>query len=146
MALYIDNKGQIQESVVPMFEALNRINLGLPVVDKSFNRTNGWSFLYSLKVNEMFVFPDETNGFDPNEIDLLDPANAAKISPHLFRVQKLSSKYYVFRHHLETSVSDEDKALRNITWKRITNIQIMNQVIKVRIDHLGHIVAIGEYD
>lgn len=146
VALYKDNKGQIQESVVPMFEALNRINLGLPVVDKNFNRSKGWSFLYSLKVNEMFVFPDETSGFDPNEIDLLDPANAAKISPHLFRVQKLSSKDYWFRHHLETSVSDEDKALRNITWKRITNIQILNHVIKVRIDHLGHIVAIGEYD
>ena len=146
VALYQDNEGIIQEVVVPMFEAINRINLGQPVVDKTFNQSNGWSFLYSLKVNEMFVFPDEANGFDPNEIDLMDPANAAMISPHLFRVQKLSSKYYVFRHHLETSVSDEDKALRDITWKRVQNIQVMDNVIKVRIDHLGRIVAIGEYD
>ena len=146
VALYLDNNGLIQEDVVPMFEALNRINLGMPVVDKTLNQSNGWSFLYSLKVNEMFVFPDEASGFDPNEIDLMDPANAAIVSPHLFRVQKLSSKYYVFRHHLETSVSDEDKALRDITWKRINNIQLMSHVIKVRIDHLGHIVAIGEYD
>lgn len=146
VALYKDEKGTIQEVVVPMFEALNRINLGLPIVDKTFNKSNGWSFLFSLKVNEMFIFPDDAKGFYPDEIDLMNPAYAAIISPHLFRVQKLSSKYYVFRHHLETSVSDEDKALRDITWKRITNIQVMDHVVKVRIDHLGHIVAIGEYD
>ena len=94
----------------------------------------------------MFIFTDDANGFYPNEIDLMNPANAAIISPHLFRVQKLSSKDYWFRHHLETSVSDEDKALKDITWKRIKSIQTMEYVIKVRIDHLGHIVAIGEYD
>lgn len=146
VALYKDGKGTIQEVVVPMFEALNRITMGLPVVDKIYNKSNGWTFLYSLKVNEMFVFPDEADGFYPDEIDLLDPSNATMISPHLFRVQKLSSKVYYFRHHLETSVSDNDNALRNITWKRINSIQVMEQVIKVRINHLGHIVAIGEYD
>ena len=62
------------------------------------------------------------------------------------KVQKLSNKDYNFRHHLETSVSDNENALRNITWKRINSIQVMEQVIKVRINHLGHIVAIGDYD
>ncbi|MBQ9399082.1 MAG: type II CRISPR RNA-guided endonuclease Cas9 [Bacteroidales bacterium] len=145
VALYKDESGRIQEVVVSMFEALNRINLGMPIVDKDYHSDLGWSFLFSMKVNEMFVFPDDKTGFDPREIDLLDSKNAAIISPHLFRVQKLSSKDYWFRHHLETQIVD-DKALREITWKRIISSQLMERVVKVRIDHLGQIVSIGEYD
>lgn len=145
VALYLDAEGKVQESIVPFFEALNRVNQGLPVVDRMFHSDLGWEFLYSMKVNEMFVFPDEANGFYPQEIDLLNPANASLISPHLYRVQKLSSKDYYFRHHQETSI-ENDKALRDITWKRVLSTQSMKDVVKVRIDHLGRIVAIGEYD
>ena len=81
--------------------------------------------------------------FDPKAVDLLDRDNYAKISPNLFRVQKLASKYYVFRHHLETNV-EEVKELRDITWKRIQTIKLMDDAVKVRIDNLGRIVAVGE--
>lgn len=145
VALYLDENGKVQEMVVPLFEALNRVNLGMPIVDRSYHSDLGWTFLFSMKVNEMFVFPDETTGFIPQDLDLTDPANAAIISPHLFRVQKLSSSYYCFRHHQETTIED-DKDLRDITWKRIQNSQTMLNVIKVRIDHLGRIVGVGEYD
>ena len=101
--------------------------------------------MFSLKANEMFVFPDEPSGFDPSTIDLTDSKNTAIISPHLFRVQKLSSKDYYFRHHLETSISD-DKALIGSTWLRIRNIQFMETAVKVRINHAGLIVGVGEYD
>jgi CRISPR-associated endonuclease Csn1 len=131
--------------VVPLFEALNRINQDAPVIDRSFHADLGWRFLFSMKVNEMFVFPDEATGFNPADIDLMDPKNSSVISPHLFRVQKLSSSYYCFRHHLETTITD-DKELRDVTWKRIQNAQSMLGVIKVRIDHLGRIVGVGEYD
>lgn len=144
--LFKDQMGQIHEIVVPMFDALQRINNGQPIIDKTFNKDNGWTFLFSLKINEMFVLPDAQSGFYPKDIDLMNPDNATIISPHLFRVQKISRNYYVFRHHQETSVSNEDKSLRGITWERIQNIQKMRDVIKVRIDHLGHIVAVGEYD
>lgn len=146
IALYKDADGQIQERLVSLFDALQRVNMHLPVVDKQHYADLGWTFLYSMKINEMFVFPEPENGFFPDELDLLDPANAAIISPHLFRVQKLSSKDYCFRHHLETSVRNEEKELRDITWKRVTSIQSMEKVVKVRINHLGRIVAVGEYD
>ena len=145
VALYKDAHGQVQEMVVPMFEALNRINQGTPVVDRAFNPGLGWTFLFSMKLNEMFVFPNEETGFNPADIDLLNPANASLISPNLFRVQKLSSQYYVFRHHLETTIED-DNSLKDITWKRIKAIQKMENVVKVRINHLGHVVGVGEYD
>lgn len=66
------------------------------------------------------------------------------LSPNLFRVQKFSSKYYVFRHHLETNV-EENKALQEIAWKRITSLANLSGIIKVRINHIGQIVSVGEY-
>lgn len=145
VALYLDDRQAIQEMVVPLFEALNRINQGFPVIDRSYHSDLGWKFLFSMKVNEMFVFPDEASGFNPQDLDLTRPENAAIISPHLFRVQKLSKGDYWFRHHQETTL-DDDVALQDITWKRITSCQKMAGVVKVRIDHLGRIVGVGEYD
>ena len=115
-----------------------------PAVDKEYKRDEGWKFLYTMKQNEYFVFPNESTGFNPKEVDLLDPNNYELISPNLFRVQKLSSKYYNFRHHLDTGV-EENKALQNMMWKRITSLKEMHTIVKVRLDHLGRIVQVGEY-
>jgi CRISPR-associated endonuclease Csn1 len=97
-----------------------------------------------MKQNEYFVFPNEKTGFIPSETDLMDPKNYALISPNLYRVQKFSSSFYVFRHHLETNV-DESSELKETTWKRITSIKGLEGAIKVRINHIGIIIAIGEY-
>ena len=97
-----------------------------------------------MKQNEYFVFPNEKTGFNPKEIDLMDPANYSIISPNLFRVQKFSNKDYTFRHHLETNV-ESNKSVQGLAWKRITSFAIMEQIIKVRINHIGEIVAVGEY-
>ena len=96
-----------------------------------------------MKQNEYFVFPNEKTGFVPNEIDLTDPKNYSLISPNLYRVQKFSSSFYVFRHHLETNVEESNK-LRDTTWKRVTSIKGLDGVIKVRINHIGAIVTMGE--
>ena len=143
IAIYRDNKGNLQEKVVSFFEAVARAKQGLPIIDKTYNQHLGWTFLFTMKQNEMFVFPNKETGFNPNEIDLLDPKNKKIISPNLFRVQKLSTKDYFFRHHLETNVQ-MDISLKNITWKRESLIGI-NNIIKVRINHLGDIVSVGEY-
>ena len=92
------------------------------------------------------MFPDPDCGFFPEEIDLMDENNYALISPNLYRVQKLSSKYYVFRHHLETDSSSDNLSLKDITWKRITSINQLKGVVKVRINHIGQIVSVGDYD
>jgi CRISPR-associated endonuclease Csn1 len=92
----------------------------------------------------MFVFPNEEKGFDPNEIDLMDEKNYHKISPNLFRVQKIGSKDYWFRHHLETMI-DVDKKLADITYKRISSTKPLSNIIKLRLNHLGKIVSVGEY-
>ena len=96
-----------------------------------------------MKINEMFVFPDKETDFVPTEVDLTDPKNYSLVSRHLFRVQKLSSRDYCFRHHLETKIEDV-KELQDITWKRITSLDNLKGIVKVRINHVGDIVAVGE--
>jgi CRISPR-associated endonuclease Csn1 len=83
------------------------------IIDKTLNELLGWKFLFTMKQNEMFIFP--SGDFNPFEIDLLDNANYNLISPHLFRVQKIATKNYMFRHHLETKV-DDIKELKNTTY------------------------------
>ena len=128
--------------------------MGLPIVDKNYMKDEGWKFLFTLKQNEYFVFPEyelDENGkptdvmlFNPNEIDLLAPENYASISKHLYRVQKFSTKDYVFRHHLETMVQDV-KELQDYTWIRITALNKLKNVVKVRVNNIGQVVSVGEY-
>ena len=145
IAIYEDPDGNYVEKTVSFFEALERISNGLKPVDKDWRRSEGYKFVFSMKINEMFVFPNPETGFDPCEIDLTDENNYKAISPNLFRVQKLSSGYYCFRHHLETTLNDI-KPLQDITWKRLRNANNMKGAVKVRINHIGDIVSVGEYD
>ena len=142
---------ELEEIIVSFIEASSRAVLGIPVVDKEYKCEEGWQFLFTMKQNEYFVFPryDEQGNlaFNPMDYDeawYKNPENYATISPNLYRVQKMATKDYYFRHHLETVV-DEKTPLRDITWKRIRNADALLGVVKVRIDHIGRIVSIGEY-
>ncbi|MEG2599125.1 MAG: type II CRISPR RNA-guided endonuclease Cas9 [Muribaculaceae bacterium] len=156
VAIYRDSNGRLHENVVSFFEATERANQGLSIIDIHFRESEGWTFLFTMKQNEYFVFPkyenyiDEDDNeckrmiFNPADFILTDPANYALISPNLFRVQKITSKDYWFRHHLETTVVD-NKRLQDITWKRCSSLDFANNVFKVRINHIGQIVTVGEY-
>ena len=143
VAIFEDEKGNWQEHIVSYYEATALINDGLSPIDKEYNRDKGWKFLFTMKQNEYFVFPSE--GFNPNEIDLMDESNYSRISPHLFRVQKIATGYYVFRHHLETVVTNDNKKLRKQIWERIRTPNDLKGIVKVRVNHNGRIVAVGEY-
>lgn len=153
VAIYRDANGNLQEKVVSFYEAVTRANQHLPLIDREYRKEDGWEFLFSIKQNEYFVFPrfeiDEEGGetrmiFNPQEIDLLNPDSYHLISPNLYRVQKLSIKDYVFRHHLETTVEDRNE-LKDITYKRIRSLSIFQDIAKVRVNHIGEIVLVGEY-
>lgn len=143
VAVYRDTDGNLQEQVVTFLDAVTRVNLGMPVVDRTYKKDEGWEFLFTMKQNEYFVFPDPVTGFDPADIDLLDPENYERISPNLFRVQKLATKNYCFRHHLETTVA-ENRQLINVTYKPQLGLNGIKGIVKVRLNHIGQIVHIGE--
>lgn len=150
VAIYKDENGDLEDRVISFYETVERVNQGLMIIDKTYNQDLGWKFLFSMKQNEYFVFPGEN--FDPSEIDLLEPTNNKLISPNLFRVQKFSKvtygnssvRDYVFRHHLETSVEDK-KELKDTTFKSIKSLSHFEKIVKVRINHIGQIIKIGEY-
>ncbi|MFH0866824.1 MAG: type II CRISPR RNA-guided endonuclease Cas9 [Bacteroidota bacterium] len=145
VAIYKDENENLQEKVVTFYDAVERVSQGLPIIDKSYNQDIGWKFQFTMKQNECFVFSNDKTGFDPNEIDLLNSDNYNLISPNLFRVQKFGSLLsgFWFRHHLETSIVSS-RELKSITYKVIQSMKNMESVVKVRINHLGKIVKIGE--
>lgn len=150
VAVYRDEKGNLQENVISFFEAVERANQGLPIIDKTYKQSEGWQFLFTMKQNELFVFPNEKTGFNPAKIDLLDPKNKKLISPNLFRVQKISMKNYMFNHHLETiaingEILKTKKELSAIMYNFIQSPNGLKGIIKIRINHLGDIISIGEY-
>lgn len=150
VAIFRDADGNLQEHMVSFYEATARAIQHLPIINKEYNKDLGWQFLFTMKQNEYFVFPNEKTGFNPKEIDLLNPKNYALISPNLFRVQTMSKvmygnntvRDYKFRHHLETTVTSD---LKDVTYKQYKNLSFANYIVKVRINHLGQIVSIGEY-
>lgn len=143
IAIFQDENGDYQEVPVSFFEATVRAADKQPVIDTHYKEKEGWKFIFSLKQNEYFVFPNAETGFDPSQIDLMNPKNYAQISKNLYRVQKIASKDYFFRHHLETKV-DNNNALMDFTFKRIQTTNSLKGIVKVRINHIGEIVKIGE--
>ena len=157
----LDDDGQpkyeLDENMVSFYEATSRAMMGLPIIDKDFNKDQGWQFLFTMKQNEYFVFPrydDEGNmTFNPLDYDedwYKNPANYATISPNLFRVQSISKvmygnnavRDYIFRHHLESTVTVK---IKDVTYKQYKSLAFVNCILKVRVNHIGKIVSVGEY-
>lgn len=152
----LDDNGDIvyelDEKIVSFYEATSRAMQHLPIIDKTYNHAKGWQFLFTMKQNEYFVFPrydaDGNMTFNPLEHDeawFKNPENYAEISPNLFRVQKFSYKNYVFRHHLETTIDMSSYNLRGITWTDFRSSKGLENIVKVRVNHIGQIVSVGEY-
>lgn len=152
----LDENGELQyeldERIASFYEATSRAMLGLPIVDKEYKKEEGWQFMFTMKQNEYFVFPRYDaqgnmvfNPLDYDEAWYKNADNYATISPNLFRVQKFSFKNYVFRHHLETTIDNSGYSLRGITWIDFRSSKGLDLIMKVRVNHIGQIVSVGEY-
>ncbi len=102
VAIYQDDEGNRFEEVVTLWDALNRRIAGMEIIKRFDDR--GRKLLVSMQQNELFVF-----GLDPEQIDFSDPKNYPTISKQLYRVQKLATYNYCFRHHLATTLEDDSK-------------------------------------
>lgn len=139
VAIYKDEKGNLQERVVSFFEAVERVNQNLPIVDRDYKKDEGWTFQFTMKQNEYFVFPNEETGFNTNSIETLIETDLEVISENLYRVQKISKGNYMFRHHLETTINSE---IKNVTFINIRSSNSLQGIKKVRVDHIGKITLI----
>lgn len=159
----LDENGNIQyeleDNIVSFYEATSRAiqTPPLPIIDKTYKQEDGWKFLFTMKQNEYFVLPrydaDDNIIFNPKDYDeswYMNQENYNLISPNLFRVQSISKvlygnkvvRDYIFRHHLETTVSVK---IKGTTYQQYKSLAFVPYIVKVRVNHIGKIVSVGEY-
>lgn len=135
IAIYKKEDGSLHHQIVTFWEAVERINQGVPLYQPEYE--NG-TLIVALSINDMFVFD-----LDPDQIDFFDPKNRSTISKHLYRVQKIShAKNHVdiyFRHHTDSTTTGnaESQTIRN--YIRITSLKNFSGT-KVWLDQCGRIV------
>ncbi len=162
IAIYRDKDGKLLEHICTFWHAVERKKYGFaPVIDDTnavwdivqFKDDYPQSFLnllppqdsklvLSMQQNEMFILDMTTEEIK----DAMESNEYNVISDHLYRVQKLTSKDYVFRHHLETTVKDGKELLDS---KRYYSIRSFNRLFelnptKVRVDYLGNILPLTQ--
>jgi CRISPR-associated endonuclease Csn1 len=159
IAIYTDKDGKKIEHVCTFWHAVERKKYGVPVIIKDASEvwdkiqlqpegTYSESFLeklpdvqlkleLSMQQNEMFVL-----GMTNEDIQLaIETKDYKTISDKLYRVQKLGSSDYTFRHHLETQLSDEDSARISKRFYRIKSTGSLFGLnpYKLKVDRLGNI-------
>ena len=158
LAVYRTPQGVLEESIVSFWDAVDRARYGIPLVithprevmEQVLQRgdipesvlkslpPSDWMFVESLQQDEMVAI-----GLSDEELQsAIEAQDYRKLSEHLYRVQSLSSNYYVFRYHLETSVKDRKNTSGRIPkFHRVRNLPDYEKrnVRKVRVDLLGRI-------
>ncbi len=169
LAIYRTPKGELVESIVSFWDAVNRARYGLPLIIKYPRKAMeqviqrddipesvlrllppaDYEFVEVFQQNEMAVV-----GLPEEEFRrAVDTQDYRTLSEHLYRLKGISSKDYEFHYHLDTDDPDETdsskkkkKRVRNTSGRipRIYRIRgigpLQNKnVRKVRVDLLGRI-------
>ena len=129
VVIYLDREETLQEQVVSFWEVVERIHQGEPVYKLP---EDGRQLIATLQENDMFLLGlsrDQEQALKENRLP------GPVISQHLYRVQKLSSMYYTFRHHLVSGVDTDKGEVRIVSMKAWKN----TKPIKVQIDLSGQL-------
>ena len=158
IAIYKDEAGNLQESVVTFWHAVERKKYGMPIIitnpaeawetakakdcPEEFTSClprNNWTFVQSLQDNEMFIMGLNEESYNKAVAE----NNYALLSQHLYRVQKKSSCDYYFRHHLETKLDDSASAIKIEKYKRIRSFKAfaLENPHKVKVSLLGKLIT-----
>ena len=159
IAIYRDQDGNRSEHVVSFWHAVERKRYGLPVIirdtDSVWEQIEGESlpesFLknlpqpglkleLSLQQNEMLILGMKEDEFN----DAIREKDTRRLNKHLYRVQKLSTMYYVFRYHTETQIDDSKGALEMHKFYRTVSFRALDALFprKVRISVTGELIPI----
>lgn len=108
VAIYKTQEDELTEKVVTFWEAVERKRTGMDIIDKKLK--DGTEFIEVLERDDMFLFKglmerDIEKGII-DEVDI-DKADNNILSKYLYRVEAISSKYYEFRQHLESTHNRE---------------------------------------
>lgn len=162
IAFYRNADGKIEEMVTNFWIAVKRSNIGLPTIISDPDATwaaveqmcdsrdleevaaslppIGSELLLTLATNDMVVL----GLTDDQWRDTIATNDLATITSHLYRVQKLSSRKYVFRHHTHTTTDEDEIAQKTQNYILLTSIGALrdNNIRKVTVDRLGNIILL----
>lgn len=165
IAIYLNEKSEKVEHIVTFWHAVERKKYGIPVIitnpDETWTKIEAsqkqypeaflrnlpeynWKYLVSLQQNEYFVL-----GMNDEEWkDALRKKDLALISSNLYRIQKIGSSDYWFRHHLETQIVDNDESKKAKRYFRLKSISAFKKLFprKVHINLLGELIELCEVE
>jgi len=95
--IYKDEDNNLKEDVVTFWTVVERKRKGFPVYQLP---ADGTKIVTTLHINDMFLL-----GVNEDDINWEQP-DYILLKEHLYRVQKLSSKFYVFRLNTEASIQN----------------------------------------
>ncbi len=98
--IYKDKDDKLKENIVPFWDVTQRLKRNESAYQLP---EDGKEIITSMEINDMFLLglPDNVNINDTHSI-----------SKYLYRVQKLSSNFYTFRHHLASTLNNSQEEAR----------------------------------
>lgn len=162
VAIYVDEKGKLQEHIVTFWHAVERKKNGIPTIitnpAEAWDMVTGrmpesflnqlppsanWEYKFSMQQNEMFIL----GMTDELYHDAMQKEDYATLSKYLYRVQSISQKDYFFRHHLETTVDDkyngEKNAALSTQMKKLIRVKSLGALTE-KNPHKVHISITGK--
>ena len=133
--IYKDDNDNLKEDVVTFWTVVERKRKGFPIYQLP---PDGKEIVTTMHINDMFLL-----GLNDDEINWKNP-DYELLTEHLYRVQKLSSKFYEFR--LNTEVPIQNNFLPY--YRRITSYRegiggwVTHNPIKVKVSVSGKIEKI----
>lgn len=127
VVIYQTETGELKEDVVSFWEVIERIQQGEPIYKLP---EDGKRIVTTLQENDMFLL-----GLPAEFIESVGGGDIkySEYSTYLYRVQKISSMYYTFRHHLASTVTNEKEELRVQSMKTWNNLN----PVKANISTIG---------
>jgi CRISPR-associated endonuclease Csn1 len=120
VAIYKDSDGNLFETIITFWDAVERRQLGIPVISKQDEK--GRDLVTTLQANDMFLM-----GWIGDE-DHIGDVSVTDLMPYLFRVQKLSKGDYSFRLHLAATLDKVTGTYYRITsfkaWRKLNPIKV----------------------
>jgi len=158
IAIYKDSDDNLIEHVCTFWHAVERKKYKLPVIIQDTKKVwdiiltnknyypqdfleqlpaNNLQLELSMQQNEMFILDLSTE----KAYKYIDEKNYSELSKHIYRLQKISSKHYVFRSHLEATLDDSDNAKKLKKFHLISSIKALFYLnpIKIKVNILGYI-------
>jgi len=129
--IYKAESGELKESVVSFWEVVERQKQNQETYQLPEKDNNG-SIVTTIQENDMFILGLTNDEFEDNK------DNFKFLTKYLYRNQKISNGDYSFRHHLASTLNDNNQEMRIRSLKKWTEVN----PIKVNLTKTGVIEII----